>query len=457
MKPISRYYELTRSDTDTTDNFTFGLAFLLVAHPLLALEMRDSVQVSTLHAFITVAIGLIFVLFSKDFRKVSFVVAYIAGSDVLWRMTDAHIFWEGGKYFTVLLLSIALLRIKGWQQAGIPLFYLFLLSLSIPLTISTFGFSGSARDAISFNLSGSLSLAICVLYFSQQTFDLSYVQRVIWWMIFPILSVATLVLNGILSRGQIIFTDQSNFATSGGFGPNQVSALLGLGGGLMFLILLQGKGFKQRLLSLIFSTLFFILSALTFSRGGLYNAAFMLILASIHYLRNPSRRIALLGIALIVGILGGYFILPRMNEFTGGMLGERFSSLDTTLRAQIAEADLELWFTNPFLGVGPGLSNSGRLAILGREVASHTEYTRVLAEHGIAGLLALVLIIVLAIKTYFQAPNLDAKVLVAAFLGWSLMEMSHSAMRLVAISFIFGIAMVNWRSSLVDEKTNNRT
>jgi hypothetical protein len=45
----------------------------------------------------------------------------------------------------------------------------------------------------------------------------------------PAVSIAALALFGILTNPDITFNTESNFATSGGFGPNQVSSMLGLG------------------------------------------------------------------------------------------------------------------------------------------------------------------------------------------------------------------------------------
>ena len=65
---------------------------------------------------------------------------------------------------------------------------------------------------------------------------------------------------------------------------------------------------------------------------------------------------------------------------------------DTTGREDIARADLEVWFDNPVLGVGPGVAKEYRAATFGRAAAAHTEFTRLLAEHGILGLVALIIL-----------------------------------------------------------------
>ena len=420
----------------------FGMAALVLVHPFLALAMRASSLLATAHALFTLALGLSFALFSKDTRKVGYVAAYIAGAEVLWRMTNAQIYWEAGKFFTILILGIALFRIKPWQRTGLPILYFGLLSMSIPLVLSRLGTSSEARDAISFNLSGPFALMMCALYFSQITLDQNAMQRMAWWVILPILGIATLTASGTLSAGSIVFTDKSNFATSGGFGPNQVSAILGLGGGLALLLFLTGKGFASRWFTIFLAFGFLTLSALTFSRGGLYNAAIMAVLALAHNLRDTRRRFAAILALLIIGLIGGYIIFPRLNAFTGGMFGQRFSDLNTTSRTEIAQADLDVWYANPVLGVGPGISKTER--IFGFGFASHTEYTRVLAEHGSAGLLSLLVLFWMAARAYLRAPNVEAQTWIAALMAWPLLEMTHAAMRVVAISFLFGLALVNW-------------
>jgi hypothetical protein len=427
-----------------------GMIVFLLAQPLLALAMRASSLLATAHALLTLLIGVLFALSDKNTGKVKYVAAYIIGAEVLWRMTNAAIFWEAGKYFIILILGIAFLRSKSRQRAGLPILYFLLLSLSIPLTIFALGVSGAARDAISFNLSGPLALTVCALYFSQITLDQDEMRQLAWWMILPILGIGALILSGTLSAQAIAFTDESNFATSGGFGPNQVSAILGLGGALAFLLFLTGKGAFSRWFALFLALGLLALSALTFSRGGLYNAAVMAALALAHSLRDSRGRVAAILALLVVGLAGGYLIFPRLNAFTGGKLQQRFADTDPTLRGLIAQADLQLWYANPALGVGPGLSSRERSLFSG--IAAHTEYTRVLAEHGAAGLLALLILLGLAMRAYFKSPNVQTQLWVAAFIAWPLVEMTHAAMRVVAISFLFGLALVNWKTGPQSEE-----
>jgi hypothetical protein len=61
------------------------------------------------------------------------------------------------------------------------------------------------------------------------------------------------------------------------------------------------------------------------------------------------------------------------------------------------------------------------------------------------GLLGLLVLVAVAASAYLRAPSALEKAWVSAFSGWTFIEMSHSAMRIMAISFLFGLAVVQWR------------
>ena len=56
--------------------------------------------------------------------------------------------------------------------------------------------------------------------------------------------------------------------------------------------------------------------------------------------------------------------------------------------------DLDIFYDNLFIGVGPGQANILREKYgFGKKVAAHTEFSRMLAEHGILGLISLLILI----------------------------------------------------------------
>jgi O-antigen ligase len=102
------------------------------------------------------------------------------------------------------------------------------------------------------------------------------------------------------------------------------------------------------------------------------------------------------------------------------------------------KADWIVFKEHPIMGVGPGQSY-GAHALTFRASAAHTEYTRLLAEHGTFGVLAIFLLAWMTwVRLRRQQPAED-KGLSLAFTAWALLYMGHSAMRLAAPAFLFGL------------------
>lgn len=71
-------------------------------------------------------------------------------------------------------------------------------------------------------------------------------------LIMPIVCVFTVAFASTVTSKELTFTSESNFITSGGFGPNQVSGVLGLGVLTVFLLLVYIKPkFKKAIPSLL--------------------------------------------------------------------------------------------------------------------------------------------------------------------------------------------------------------
>jgi len=438
-----------------TDASNILLILMLIGvHIVLALAMKMYPILSTFHAILTGILGLLIVLFAKRTKWLIIVTGYITGSEVLWRMTSADVFWEYGKYVISALFVISIIRYRILYRLKIsdiwPILYFLLLLLSVPLTINALGIGADARNEISFNLSGPLSLFICVLFLSKVKINSKILIELAWSIFTPIVGISTLILAEIIGTDSIIFTNDSNFAMSGGFGPNQVSAILGVGTIFLFFVLIYEIRWLPRLLALSLLIISIVQSALTFSRGGIYNLLLTLPLAIIIISRSPGYRSRLLFVVVLLGIILGYLVLPQLDNFTSGMLSQRFSDLNPTLRQNIGQVELDIWFSHPVLGVGPGIAKYQSFSSLGILVAAHTEYTRMLAEHGVVGLLAIIILICIAVRAFFKANGPLQKAYVLILVGWPMAEMSHAAMRLVAVSYLFGLAQMAWQESKIE-------
>ena len=388
-------------------------------HVVLALLMRSFTLVATIHALLVFALGAWTALREDDLKKLIPYTAYIIGAEVLWRMTRANIFWEFGKYAIVAIFMIALLRHKKIRKAGLPIIFFVVLTPSIILTVNGLGLTERARELISFNLSGLLATSVCLIFFSQIKVSLDDLKNWVWPMVYPILGIFTLAAYSTLTAEAISFGTESVFVTSGGYGPNQVSAVLGLGA-LMLVMLALSEKQRGRFLAVIFALALLTQSFLTFSRGGVYNFAIALGGAILHLLQKPDRFIRGIFVTLVVVTIMGLLILPRLETLTGGMLSQRFTEIDPGPRGSLAEADFRLFQQNPLLGVGPGMAYYRRQGF--RPSAAHTEFTRLIGEHGVGGILTLLILAFLLLRSYFRAPDAMSRAWVVALAGWPLVE-----------------------------------
>ncbi len=417
---------------------TLTLVFL-GAHIPLALAMRSHPSLSTVHALATLAVGLVWAVSGRHPGRVAAVGAYLAGSEVLWRMTGADFFWEGAKYATVLIFSVALLRSRRLRA---PLSMVAYFALLLPSTVRTWVDLGpsQARSPVSFNLSGPLALAVSVWFFSHLRVSRDGLAHILASLIAPIVGVFAISFFGTVTAYDISFGAESNFLTSGGFGPNQVSAVLGLGALAAFILAFDDRrplAFRASMLALLLAL--GAQSALTFSRTGVVALLICVGAGLVFLARIPRVRMSLLLGLPLLAAMAALVVVPRLEAFTHGAIVDRFLDTNPTGRDQLAEADLLIFLDHPVLGVGPGQAKALR-EVTGRVGVAHTEFTRMLSEHGVLGLAALILMLSIAARRFLAARGPGEKAIVAMLFTWSLLFMLVGGMRIVAPSFVFGLA-----------------
>ncbi len=421
---------------------TLVLVFF-AAHVPLAILMSRNANLATLHVLLTIGGALWLALSSEKIESVAYAAAYITGAEVLWRMTGAELFWEIGKYGVAAIFIVAMIRHWRVKPAILPIVYFALLLPSALLTIQS-STLGESRLLLSSNLSGPFSLMVAGCFFSQLSLTRKDLLRIFLLLIGPVVGIATVAVLGLTTLEDIVFTNESNFDASGGFGPNQVSSIMGLGALATFLILLDNDvNLKLKVLFVGIMLFLSAQSALTFSRGGLYNLIGAIVLASIFLLQDSRTRIQFLLAVLLVSSISYFVILPRLDNFTNGALSARFQDTEATGRVDIVRADLQIWFDNLILGVGPGVAKEHR-AELGRRAAAHTEFTRLLSEHGIFGLAALLAFVAAVALNVWKARTARGRAIIVAISGWSFLYMLNAATRLVAPSLMLGLAFVTF-------------
>ena len=109
----------------------------------------------------------------------------------------------------------------------------------------------------------------------------------------------------------------------------------------------------------------------------------------------------------------------------------------------------------PRFGVGAGMSTFYR-AKLGDDHAAHTEYSRLVADHGTFGAVALVVLMVITWQAFENARGPWAKAIVSALDIWAFLFMRVTAMRLAAPSVLLGLIHAQFIQDVLPETNGHR-
>jgi hypothetical protein len=243
----------------------------------------------------------------------------------------------------------------------------------------------------------------------------------------------------------------SNGATSGGFGPNQVATVLGLG---MFVFavrfFMNSSNITFKILNALLFGLISFRAIVTFSRGGVITAviciaAFLLI----YYLNSKSRkRNQIIGAFLLFVVCMSVVWIVSSNQ-TLGLIDKRYANQNaagvekediSTGRYELFMHEIEGFVTNPFFGIGSSRAKDQRIEEEGQGITSHNEISRTLAEHGIFGV---IILIILLFKPLDIRSNNKQNYYFYAFLAFWFATINHSSMRIAAPAFIYGLALLN--------------
>ena len=111
----------------------------------------------------------------------------------------------------------------------------------------------------------------------------------------------------------------------------------------------------------------------------------------------------------------------------------------STGRLELLNSELEAFYQYPLTGIGVGKVKEFREDQLGRVSASHNELSRMLSEHGLSGLMALLILILTPLVIRLR--NKSNVYFYVFFLFWFL-TINHSSMRIAAPAFVYGLALI---------------
>ncbi|WP_369014257.1 O-antigen ligase family protein [Flavobacterium anhuiense] len=436
---------------------------IIVFHALLALIIFVIPFFSKIYALLIVLIGIIVIIKNKNrSNEVLFVSAYLVGAEVFLRMTGGNFNNEYAKFCVIGFMLLGMIYSNFSKSALIYLFFFVLLVPSILITTNYQDAGTDVKKVLFFNLSGPICLGICSIYTFGRKITFESIQKLLVIMGFPIISTTVYLFLYTPNIQDVVTGTQSNFETSGGFGPNQVSTILGLG---MFVFFVQVILFsKSKIELLINGGLLIFLSyrgIVTFSRGGIITGVIMIIclLFLLYYFSNAKGRskftiVFVLTIALGIGIWG-------YSSFqTRGLIEKRYANKDARGREkkdrlggreEIMDADITLFLENPIFGVGVGLSKEKREKQLGIAIASHNEITRLFSEHGLMGILAFLILFITPFILYIN--NRQHLYFLSFYFFW-LLTINHAAMRTAAPAFVYALCLLSVQIKIPEETEN---
>tara|TARA_R100000935_G_scaffold7556_1_gene15956 strand:- start:163 stop:1521 length:1359 start_codon:yes stop_codon:yes gene_type:complete len=381
--------------------------------------------------------------------------AYIAGAEVFFRMTDGMVFYETGKYSVIIFLVIGMF-FKGTSSKTVP-FWTYLLILIPGIIVASFAgtYEIEFRKLIAFNLSGPVTLGVSALYCYYKKIKKKDFERVVIMLLMPLLAQMFYLYLYTPSLKEGIISLSGNYAATAGYGPNQISTVLGMGAFLLVTRLFVIKNKFINILDFILLGMMGYRAVITFSRGGVFTAIIcMFTFIIIFYYKQNSREVGKINSRIFM-LFSALILIWFYSSFkTFGLIENRYKSENaagelksdiTTGRVELIETELHAFYYHPLIGIGVGMGREYRQENLGIDINTHNEISRLLSEHGMLGVIALLILIFVPILFWTKFKN---NYYFLAFMAFWFLTINHSAMRIALPAFVYGLALLY----IVDEK-----
>lgn len=422
--------------------FHAGIGFVIFLMPFL----------SILYGYAIVIFGAFFIIKKQNKNNEALIAAaYVVGSEVFLRMTGGNPLYEISKYSVMVFLFIGMIY-TGFSKNATP-YWVFLLLLipGVILSTAVLNFDTNMRTTIAFNISGPVCLGVSSIYNFRRKISLSLMNSILLSMGLPIVTIMVYLTFYTPDIREVITGTGSNFKTSGGFGPNQVATILGLGMFIFFSrIVLESKTKFMVILNLILTLIISYRGMLTFSRGGMLTGFLMIVLLLLFlFLKSNSKGRVKLNYILVLFFLAAVTSWTYTSFQTGGLIDKRYANQDARGRTKntkfsgrevVAKNEWDTFLKNPIFGVGVAKAVELRKEETGNETVSHDEVTRMLAEHGTLGIIGLLILFFTPLVLYVE--NKFNMFLLCFVLFW-LLTINHAAMRIAASAFVYSLSLLN--------------
>ena len=425
--------------------------FLILLHIVIGALLFNNGYTPKIYGYSIIFGGIFYIINSKNKNnEVLYATAYMVGSEIILRMTDGNPVYEFSKYGVMIFILVGVYYSGISKNAIAYWVFLLLLIPGVIITCLELSYAVSLRKEVSFNVSGPVCLGVCSIYTYNRRVTLNQINNILLCIGLPIISCVVYLTLFTPNIRDIITGTDSNSLTSGGFGPNQVSTMLGLG----IFIFVSRLIYLSQTKFLLFLNLFIVLNItfrgiITFSRGGMITGVTMILaLIGISYLLlNSARRLHMLFMLAVVGIVF-FAAWAYSSDQTNGLIDKRYSNQDAagrvkedqlSGRAELASDEYQTFLKNPIFGVGVGRNMEQRMQRTGELIVSHNEITRMIAEHGSLGILSLLILFLTPLILYIDNKY---NIYILCFLTFWVLTINHAAMRLAAPAFMYSLSLL---------------
>lgn len=428
--------------------------YLILIHLIIGVVVFLLPFTAKIYGYSIFIFGVIYIIKNQNRNNEALIAAaYVVGSEVFLRMTGGNPLYEISKYGVMSFILMGMYY-SGFSKGAVP-YWIFMLLLVPGVVMSAFvlNFDTNIRNAIAFNISGPVCLGLASLYTFRRKIALEEINTILLSMGLPIVTCMVYLSLYTPNVQEVITGTESNFQTSGGYGPNQVATVLGLGMFIFFSrLILDSKTKFQIIINLIIALNISYRGMLTFSRGGMITGFLMIVLLVVflYFKSNYTGKVKLnyIIMLLVFAMLGTW---AYTSFQTGGLIDKRYANQDAagrvkasqfTGREDVAQNEINTFLKNPVFGVGVGKGAEVRADETGIEVLSHDEITRMLAEHGALGIVGLLILFFTPLVLYLEN---KFNMFLLCFVAFWFLTINHAAMRTAAPAFVYSLSLLNVR------------
>ena len=370
---------------------------LVKYHILLGILLIFIPTLFIVHLYVFFAVY-IFLLFNSFRNSQNFIQYFLIGflyfplSEAVGRLhsLDPFVPWEFGKYMAIFFVAVLLFSNKiilGLRFA-----------LGTLLILTTFINGNTTWKLVFFNAIITLSIMLMGDFFDKIKLESTKFLLYLRFALLPLIVFLFSSLGKLQNFKAESLQLNSNFILDE-IPSNQIATYMGLG---FFLVLIFYKfkveiGLKQwQKLILAFSAL--LVGIISFSRGGIVVGILGLVVIyffkfkDLFTFRYAKQILIVISVFLVLAYYvntksNGNLILRYQGETEGTLIGGKENGLNnlTTNRFNIMTGDISTFSNNLIFGVSTGKSKEYRLDSV--DQLSHVEFSRLLAENGIFGLL----------------------------------------------------------------------